>query len=60
MASRNDLPTSDPLKEAEIAVAIAEEMDRLAAEAWERARAAVERAGGPPPLLDRMRSRSGD
>lgn len=55
MASRKDLPISDPLKEAETLVAIAEELERLAAEAWERASAAVERAGGPPPLLDRMR-----
>lgn len=60
MASSNDSPTSDPLMQAEIAVAVAEEMDRLTDEAWERARAAVERAGGPPPLLDRMRNRGGD
>ena len=55
MPSRTDLPTSDPLTEAERLVAIAEELDRLAAEAWERARAAVDRAGGAPPLLERMR-----
>jgi hypothetical protein len=60
MASRNDLPTSDPLREAETLVAIAEELERLTAEAWERARAATERAGGPPPLLARMRDRGAD
>jgi hypothetical protein len=56
MASRSDLPTSDALAEAEMLVAVAEELERLTAEAWERARAAVERAGGPPPLLHRMRA----
>lgn len=60
MPSRPDSPTSDPIMEAEILVGVAEEMDRLTAEAWERARAAVERAGGPPPLLDRMRNKGGD
>lgn len=57
MASRNDLPISDPLREAETLVAIAEELERLTAEAWERARAAVERAEGPPELLARMRQK---
>lgn len=55
MASKNDSPISDPLMQAEIMVAIAEELERLTAEAWVRADAAVERAGGPPPLLARMR-----
>jgi hypothetical protein len=41
--------------EAERLMAIAEELERLTAEAWERARAAVDRAGGSPPLLERMR-----
>lgn len=53
MGSNNN---SDPLREAETLVAIAEELDRLAAEAWERARAAVERADHKP-LLEMMRGK---
>lgn len=56
MESRKESPTSDPLKEAETLVAIAEELERLADEAWERARAAVERADNPP-LLARLAAR---
>ncbi len=43
----------DPIREAEIMVAIAEELHRLADEATERARAACERAN-TMPLFDRL------
>lgn len=56
MASGTGSPPLDPLREAEMLVAVAEELERLTAEAWERARAAVERADSPP-LLERMKAR---
>lgn len=59
MASNNDWRTS-ALTQAEMLVAVAEELERLTAEAWERARAAVERAEGPPELLEWMRKRRDD
>lgn len=48
MASPSGSPNSDPIREAEILVAIAEELHRLADEATERARAACERANSMP------------
>lgn len=53
MASHNDSPKSDPTREAEILVAVAEELHRVADEASERARAACERAN-ELPLLKRL------
>lgn len=57
MKSPTGLPPTDPMQECEILKAVAEELHRLADEATERYRAAVERAGGEPALLARMRSR---
>lgn len=60
MPSPNDLPATDPMRECEILKAVAEELHRLADEATERYRAAVERVGGEPALLARMRKRQDD
>ena len=54
MDSKKGSQPSDPTKEAEILVAIAEELHRLADEATERARAASERANNLP-LFDRLK-----
>lgn len=56
MSSNKGSPPFDPIREAETLVAIAEELDRLTVEAWERARAAVERADDPP-LLRRLKDK---
>lgn len=55
MACNRNSPPPDPMKQAEIDVAIAEELHRLADEATERARASCERANCLP-LLDRLKS----
>ena len=56
MRSAPNWKASDPLVEAEILYSIYEELERLTAEALERARAAVERADHKP-LLEIMKGR---
>lgn len=56
MNSKPDLPSSDPIREAEILVEIANELHRLADEATVRATAACERANSLP-LLERLKGK---
>jgi hypothetical protein len=58
MPSKPESPSTDPLREAEILVQVAKELQVVADEARERARAACERAN-TLPLLERMRNRAG-
>jgi hypothetical protein len=46
-------PMPDPVMDAEILLEVAKELSRLADEATERARAALERVGRPPPDIGR-------
>lgn len=52
MTSTPDSRPYDPVKEVERLKAIADELHRLADEATERYRAALQRAEPEPPLLD--------
>jgi hypothetical protein len=48
-------PMPDPVTEAEILLEVAKELSRVADEAIERARAALERVGRPLPEIVRLR-----
>ena len=51
MILRTASPSSDPIREAELLVAVAKELHRLADEAMEQARAACARVNVPLPLF---------
>ncbi|MFO1080831.1 MAG: hypothetical protein U1E23_09425 [Reyranellaceae bacterium] len=51
-----DSPNSDPIREAEVLIEVAEQLHRAADEATERARAACERANRLP-LFERLQTR---
>lgn len=56
MDSRKDSPNSDPIREAEVLIEVAERLHQMADQATEIARAACERAN-TLPLFDRLRTR---
>lgn len=59
MPSKPDSPQYDPIREAEMLLAIARELHRLTEEATERARAAFARINQPLPLFPTLDDREG-